>query len=87
MSMLSVTTVTGSTNDTHIPSPFCNDPYQIIQVLTRLTKFDQPIVRGAKLTFSKMNNFGLVKTPFRRPRRYEFTDGLDVKIRLTNKKL
>ena len=34
-----------------------------------------------------MNNFGLTKTPFRRPRRYEFTDGLNVKIRLTDKKL
>ena len=34
-----------------------------------------------------MNNFGLTKTPFRRPRRYEFIDGLNVKIRLTDKKL
>ena len=57
---------------------------QIIQVLT---KFDQPIVGGAKLTFSMMNNFGLTKTPLRRPRRYEFIDWLNVKIRLTDKKL
>ena len=32
-----------------------------------------------------MNNFGLTKTPFRRPRRYEFIDGLtsksDLRIR------
>ena len=62
----------------------CNDPYQIIQVFN---KFDQPIVGLAKFTFSRMNNFGLTKTPFRRPRRYEFTDGLNVKIRLTDKKL
>ena len=62
----------------------CNDPYQIIQVFN---KFDQPIVGGAKLTFSSMNNFLLTKTPFRRPRRYEFTDRLNVKIRLTDKKL
>ena len=34
-----------------------------------------------------MNNFGLTKTPFRRPHRYEFTDELNVKIRLTDKKL
>ena len=34
-----------------------------------------------------MDNFGLTKTPFRRPRRYEFIDGLNVKIRLTDKKL
>ena len=26
-----------------------------------------------------MDNFGLIKTPFRRPRRYEFIDGLNVK--------
>ena len=62
----------------------CNDLYQIIQVFNT---FDQPLVGGAKLTFSRMNNFGLTKTPFRRPRRYEFTDGLNVKIRLTDKKL
>ena len=34
-----------------------------------------------------MDNFGLTKKPFRRPRRYEFIDGLNVKIRLTDKKL
>ena len=68
----------------------CHDPYQIIQVLTSLTKFDQvdqPIVGGAKLAFSRMNNFGLTKTPFRRPRRYEFKNRLNVKIRFTDKKL
>ena len=64
----------------------CNDPYQIIQVFS-FNKFDQPIVGGAKLTFSRMNNFGLTKTQFRRPRRYEFTDRLNVKIRFTDKKL
>ena len=65
----------------HISSICCNDPYQIIQVfLTSLTKFDQPIVGGAKLNISRINNFGLSKTPFRRPRRYEFTDRLNVKI-------
>ena len=60
---------------------YCNDPYQIIQVFNKfdqvLTKFDQvdqPIVGGAKLTFSRTNNFGLTETPFRRPRQYEFTD-------------
>ena len=59
----------------------CNDPYQIIHVfLKRLTKFDQELVSGSKLTFSRMNNFGLTKTPFRRPRRYEIIDGLNVKI-------
>ena len=26
-----------------------------------------------------MDNFGLTKTPFHRPRRYEFIDGLNVK--------
>ena len=62
----------------------CNDPYQIIQ---DFNKFDQPIVGGPKLTFSRMNNFGLTKTPLRRPRRYEFTDRWNVKIRLTDKKL
>ena len=62
----------------------CNDPYQIIQVFNT---FDQPLVCGAKLTFSRINNFGLTKTPFRRSHRYEFTDGLKVKIRLTDKKL
>ena len=35
----------------------------------------------------RMDNFGLTKTPFRRPRRYEFIDGLNVNIRLTDKKL
>ena len=55
--------------------------------LKRLTKFDQQLVCGFKLTFSRMNNFGLTKTPFRRPRRYEFIDGLNVKIQLTDKKL
>ena len=65
----------------------CNDPYQIMQVLKHLTKFDQELVCGPKLTFSKMNNFAFTKTPFRRPRRYEFIDGLNVKIRLTDKKL
>ena len=68
----------------------CNDPYQIIQVFfkkKRLTKFDQQLVRGSKLTFSRMNNFGLTKTPFRRPRRYEFMDGLNIKIRLMDRKL
>ena len=63
---------------------YCNDPSKIIQVFN---KFDQPIVGGAKLTFSKMNNFGLTKTPFCRPRRYEFTDELNVKIRLKDTKL
>ena len=52
-----------------------------------LTKFDQQLVCGLKLTFSTMDNFGLIQTPFRRPRRYEFIDGLNVKIRLTDKKL
>ena len=52
----------------------CNDPHQIIQVFNKFDQVDQPIVGGAKLTFSRMNNFGLTKTPFRRPRRYEFTD-------------
>ena len=65
----------------------CNDPYQIIQVFNKFDQVDQPIVGGAKLTFSMMNNFGLTKTPFRRPRRYEFTDRLNVKIRLMDKKL
>ena len=65
----------------------CNDPYQIIQVLKHLTKFDQELVCGPKLNFSRMNNFGFTKTPFHRPRRYEFIDGLNVKIRLTDKKL
>ena len=60
---------------------------KLYKFLTRLTKFDQPLVGGAKLTFSRMNNFGMTKTPFRRPRRYEFTDGLNVKIGLTDKKL
>ena len=55
--------------------------------LKRLTKFDQQLVCGPKLTFSRMDNFGLTKTPFRRPRRYEFIDGLNVKIQLTDKKL
>ena len=62
----------------------CNDPYQIIQVFKT---FDQQLVSGPKLTFSRMNNFGLTKTPFRRPRRYEFIDGLNVKILLTDKKV
>ena len=62
----------------------CNHPYQIIQVFN---KFDQPIVGGAKLNFSMMNDFGFTKTPFRRPRRYEFTDRLNIIIRLTDKKL
>ena len=65
----------------------CNDPYQIIQVFNKFDQVDQPIVGGAKLNFSRMNNFGLTKTPFRRPRRYEFIDRLNVKIRLTDKKL
>ena len=39
------------------------------------------------LTFSSMDNFGFTKTSFHRPRRYEFIDGLNVKIRLTDKKL
>ena len=54
----------------------CNDPYRIIQdfnkfdqVWPSLTKFDQPIVGGPKLTFSRMNNFELTMTPLRRPRR------------------
>ena len=34
-----------------------------------------------------MDNFGFIKAPFRRPRRYEFIDELNVKIRLTDKKL
>ena len=51
-----------------------------------MTKFNQQLVCGPKLTFSRMNNFGLTKTPFRRPRRYKFIDGLNVKIRLTEKK-
>ena len=37
--------------------------------------------------FLRMDNFGLDKTPFRRPRRYEFIDGLNFNIRLTDKKL
>ena len=65
----------------------CNDPYQIIQVFNKFDQVDQLIECGAKLTFSRMNNFGLTKTPFRRPGRYEFTDRLNVKIRLTDKKL
>ena len=65
----------------------CKDLYQIIQVFNKFDQVDQPIVGGAKLTFSTMNNFGLTKTPFFRPRRYEFTDRLNVKIRLTDKKL
>ena len=64
-----------------------NDPHQIIQVFNKFDQVDQPIVGGVKLTFSRMNNFGLTKTPLRRPRRYEFIDGLNVKIRLTDKKL
>ena len=59
----------------------CNDPHQIIQVfnkfdqvLTQIDQVDQPIVGGAKLTFSRTTNFGLTETPFRRPRQYEFTD-------------
>ena len=52
----------------------CNDPYQIIQVFNKFDQVDQPIVGGTKLNFSRTNNFGLTKTPFRRPRRYEFTD-------------
>ena len=55
--------------------------------LKRLTKFDQQLVCGLKLTFSRMKNFGLTKTPFHRPRQYEFIDGLNVKIRLMDKKL
>ena len=61
--------------------PPCNDPHQIIQVfnkfdqvLTQFDQVDQPIVGGAKLNFSRTNNFGLTETPFRRPRQYEFTD-------------
>ena len=46
----------------------CNDPYQIIQVLNKFDLVDQTIVGGAKLTISRMNNFGLTKTPFCRPR-------------------
>ena len=65
----------------------CNDPYQIIQVFNKFDQVDQPIAGGAKLNFSRINNFGLTKTPFHRPRRYEFTDRLNVKIRLTDKKL
>ena len=65
----------------------CNDPYQIIQVFNKFDQVDQPIVGGAKLTFSRMNNFWLTKTPFSRPRRYEFADRLNAKIRLTDKKL
>ena len=61
----------------------CNDPYQIIQVFKT---FDQ-VLSGPKVTFSRMNNFGLPKTPFCRPHRYEFIDGLNVKIRLTDKKV
>ena len=34
-----------------------------------------------------MNNFGLTKVPFRRPRRYEFIHGRNVTIRLKDKKL
>ena len=49
--------------------------------------FDQHLVGWLKLTFSRMNNFGLTKAPFRRPRRYEFIDGRNVTIRLTDKKL
>ena len=64
-----------------------NDPHQIIQVFNKFDQVDQPIVGGVKLNFSRMNNFGLTKTPLRRPRRYEFIDGLNVKIRLTDKKL
>ena len=65
----------------------CNNSYQIIQVFNKFDQVDQQIVGGAKLTFSRMNNFGLTKTSFRRPRRYEFTDRLNVKIRLKDKKL
>ena len=49
--------------------------------------FDQHLICGPKLTFSSMNSFGFTKTPFLRPRRYEFIDWLNVKIRLTDKKL
>ena len=52
----------------------CNDPHQIIQVFDKFDPVNQPIVGGAKLTFSRTNNFELTKTPFRRPHRYEFTD-------------
>ena len=41
----------------------------------------------AQVDFFKDGNFGLTKTPFRRPHRYEFIDGLNVNIRLTDKKL
>ena len=49
--------------------------------------FDQQLVCGPKLTFSRIDNFRLAKAPFRRPRRYAFIDGLNVNIRLTDKKL
>ena len=50
-----------------------------------MTKFDQQLVCGPKLTFSRMNNIGLNKTPSHRPCLYEFIDGFNVKIRLTDK--
>ena len=50
-------------------------------------KFDQQLVCRPKLNFSRMNNFGLTKPSFRSPRRYEFIDRLNVKIRITDKKL
>ena len=74
----------GSWVELPVQGRLCNDPYQIIQAFKT---FDQQLVCGPKLTFSRMNNFGLTKTPFRRPRRYEFIDGLNVKIRLTDRKL
>ena len=69
------------------PYRMWNDPYQIIRVFSKFDQVDQPIVGGAKLNFSRMNNFGLAKTPFHRPLRYEFTDRSNVKIRLVDKKL
>ena len=50
------------------------------EFLTRLTKFDQHLVCGPELTFSRMYSFGLTKAPFRRSRRYEFIDGWNVTI-------
>ena len=48
--------------------------YKFLTSLTKFDPVDQSIVGGAKLNFSRTNNFGLTETPFRRPRRYEFTD-------------
>ena len=52
----------------------CTKEYKFLTSLTKFDQVDQPTVGGAKLTFSRTNNFRLTKTPSHRPRRYEFTD-------------